>query len=167
MIPYAREIGAAVVLAAICGAAWAGWEWRDRSADLEAAELRAKSEQVIAEFHKAERDASERARRAEQAMVGAMAAIDESYERGKADASAKSEAVVAELRAGNLRLRQHWQGAVATCDLSHSAAAARYADELAQLREEASGRIVRIGAEADAQVKALQEAYEAMRSPAP
>ena len=108
-----------------------------------------------------------KARAEEQAKAAAVAKVAEQYEREKADAQAKSEAVVAGLRAGTVRLRQHWQAAVATCELSAGSAAARHADEITQLRAESAARIVRLGAEADAQVRALQEAYEALRRPAP
>lgn len=108
-----------------------------------------------------------KARALERAKAAAVAKVAEEYEREKADAQAKSEAVVAGLRAGTVRLRQHWQAAVATCDVSRDSATARHADEIAQLRAESAARIIRVGAEADAQVKALQEAYEALRRPAP
>lgn len=167
MIPYAREVGAAVVLAAILGAGWAGWEWRDRSADIEAAEARVKAEKVIGEFHKAEREASERARLAERARVDGLAAIAEQSEVRIREIQSEADAVVADLRAGNVRLRQHWQGAIATCDLSRDSAAALAAEREAELREQGAADLVRLAAEADAQVRALQEAYEAMRRPAP
>ena len=167
MIPYAREVGAAVLLAAICAAAWAGWEWRDRSADLEAAELRARSEQVIAEFHKAERAASERARNAERARVEGLAVIAEQSEVRIREIQSEADALAADLRAGNVRLRQHWQGAIATCGVSRDSAAAFAAEREAELREQGAADLVRLAAEADARVTALQDAYEAMRRPAP
>lgn len=167
MIPYAREIGAAVVLAAILGAGWAGWEWRDRSADIEAAEARAKAEKIIGDFAKAEAELQAKYRKAEQARTEAVAEAASQYNKGVSDAQAKSAAVVADLRAGNVRLRQHWQGAIATCDLSRDSAAALAAEREAELREQGAADLVRLAAEADAQVRALQEAYEAMRRPAP
>jgi len=167
MIPYAREAGALLVLAAICGAAWAGWEWRDRSADLESAEMRADAERKLAEYARAESELQARYRQAERDRVEAVSRAAQEYERGKADAQAKAESVVADLRAGNLRLRQHWQGAVATCDLSRDSAAALAAEREAQLREQGAADLVRLAAEADARIRAIQEAYEAMRRPAP
>ena len=167
MIPYAREIGAVGVLAAILGAGWAGWEWRDRSADIEAAEAKAKAERVVSEYAKAEADLQAKYRKAEQARTEAVAEAASQYSKGVSDAQAKSAAVVADLRAGNVRLRQHWQGAIATCDLSRDSAAALAAEREAELREQGAADLVRLAAEADAQVKALQEAYEAMRRPAP
>lgn len=126
-----------------------------------------RAEKVIGEFARAEAEAQEKARAAERQMAEAVAEAANEYERGMADARAKADRVVADLRAGNLRLRQHWQASVATCELSGSAAAALHAEQQAQLRAESAARIVRLGAEADAQIRALQEAYEALRRPAP
>lgn len=167
MIPYAREIGAAVVLAAILGAGWAGWEWRDRSADIEAAEAKVKAERVIAEYAKAEAELQAKYRKAEQARVDGLAAIAEQSEVRIREIQSEADALAAGLRAGNVRLRQHWQGAIATCDLSRDTAAALAAEREAELREQGAADLVRLAAEADAQVRALQEAYEAMRRPAP
>lgn len=112
-------------------------------------------------------EAEAKARQVEQRRVEDLAALDAKYQRELDDAKGKAESVAADLRAGNLRLRQHWQASIATCELSGSAAAALHADEVAQLRAESAARIVRLGAEADAQIRALQEAYEALRRPAP
>ncbi len=111
--------------------------------------------------------AEAKARQVEQDRAEAVAQVADAYEKGKADAQAKADRVVADLRAGNVRLRQHWQGAIATCDVSRDSAAALAAEREAELRAESASRIVRIGAEADAKVRALQDAYEALRRPAP
>lgn len=112
-------------------------------------------------------EAEAKARQVEQRRAEDLAALDAKYQRELDDAKGKAESVAADLRAGNLRLRQHWQASIATCELSGSAAAALHADEVAQLRAESAARIVRLGAEADAQIRALQEAYEALRRTAP
>ena len=163
VIPYAREIGALLILAAIVGAGWAGWEFRDRSADIEAAEARAHAEKVIGDFAKAEAELQAKYRKAERARTEAVARASKQYAKGREDAQDKADAVVADLRAGNVRLRQHWQGAVATCGVSRDSAVALAAERYAELREQGAADLVRLGAEADAQVRALQEAYEAMR----
>lgn len=167
MIPYAREIGAAVVLAAICAAAWAGWEWRDRSADAEIATLVAQHATELAGHERAAREAGERARAAERARAEDLAAIAEQSEVRIREIQSEADALAADLRAGNVRLRQHWQGAIATCGVSRDSAAALAAEREAELREQGAADLVRLAAEADAQVRALQEAYEAMRRPAP
>lgn len=96
---------------------------------------------------------TEQARKSEKRAADAMERISGAYEQGKRDAEAKSVAVVADLRAGNLKLRDHWRGCQRDAEAATSAAVA---DAEARVREEAAGRIVRVGAEADAQVRGLQ-----------
>lgn len=151
----------AVCLLAIAGVIGSGlYQWGYDTANVRA-------EKVIGEFAKAEAEAQEKARAVEQRRAEDLAALDAKYQRELDDAKGKAESVAADLRAGNLRLRQHWQASIATCELSADSAAALHADEVAQLRAESAARIVRLGAEADAQIRALQEAYEALRRPAP
>lgn len=167
MIPYAREIGAAVVLAAILGAGWAGWEWRDRSSDAEMATLVAQHATEMAGHERAAREASERARSSERARTEDLAAIAEQSEVRIREIQSEADTLAADLRAGNVRLRQHWQGAIATCGVSRDSAAAFAAEREAELRAEGAADLVRLAADADARVTALQDAYEAIRRPAP
>lgn len=89
-------------------------------------------------------------RKLEQDLAVAQAGVSDAYEKGKKNAESKSAAVVADLRAGNLRLQQRWAVCAATPAPSESDAAARD-------REESAGRIVRAAAECDAQVRGLQD----------
>lgn len=104
--------------------------------------------------------AAARAKEAEQAK--AIAAITDTYTRELADAQQTHDAVVADLRDGVLKLRRHWQGYLATSELSEAAAAAAVADGSADDRGESAGRIVRAAAEADAQIRALQGVVRAL-----
>ena len=92
----------------------------------------------------------------ERARVAAANVLAQQYEQEKADALATHDRVVAELRAGNLRLHARWQATVATHDLSTAAAAAALADAAARDREESAGRAIGAAAQCDAQVRALQ-----------
>lgn len=148
MIPYAREIGAAVILAAIVGAGWLGWEWRDRSADAEMAT-------IVAKHATAQAEAQAKARAAEQAKARANAKIAAEYEAKLDEIRANARNLAADLLAGNVRLRDHWAGC-ATDRVSGDAAAARLADEARQLRAESLERIAAITGEADAKERALQ-----------
>lgn len=112
-------------------------------------------------------EAEAKAREIERRRVESIAEIEAKHASELGRIESEVEALVSDLRAGNLRLRQHWQASIATCELSGSAAAALHAEHQAQLRAESAARIVRLGAEADAQIRALQEAYEALRRPAP
>lgn len=125
-----------------------GREWRDRSADL----AEAKVELAAA---KGETAAVQDARQAEHQQGQALAEIGVEHEQDRQSAEAVPAAVVADLRADRLRLREHW-AACETRALSEAAAGAVERDEAARLREEAAARIVRIGRDADDQVKACQ-----------
>ena len=149
----------ALVLAAL---AWGGYKlhayvWQN---GYNAANVRA--EQVIAEFAKAEADAQARARVTERRYLERITDISEQYERDKADAQAAADRLAADLRAGNVRLRNEWAGCE-TGRVSGDATAARLADEAAQLRAKGASDLVRAAAEADAQVRGLQRVIEAER----
>lgn len=92
----------------------------------------------------------------ERARTAAANALAAQYEQEKADAQAASDRVVADLRAGNQRLHDRWQAALATAGLSATAAAAAGADGGPADRYESAGRIVRAAEECAAQVKGLQ-----------
>lgn len=100
------------------------------------------------------------ARKTELAKDAAIAAVATVYEQDKTDAKAKHDAVVADLRAGAVRLRDHW-----TCPVAVPSAAAGTGqrDAAADLRAADSGDLVRLGAEADAQIRAAQAVIVADR----
>lgn len=98
----------------------------------------------------------------ERELVSVQASVAKAYERGKRDAEAKQAIVVNDLRSGNLRLRKHWAGCEAG-RVSDAAAASRELDAATRDREESAGRIVRAAAEADAQIRALQNLLRAER----
>ena len=160
MIPYAREAGAVVLLVALTAWSWLAYDYghgnglAESSDQVAAANKRA--ETVIAEYAKAEADALARARAAEQKDAREKHAAGEAYERGKADAQAASDAVVSDLRAGNVRLRDHWQGCVATDRLSRAAADAGQPDADAELRFADAGTAVRLADQCDAWIRSLQ-----------
>ena len=99
----------------------------------------------------------------ERKRADAMKAIAQNYEDEKDAAAAESDRVIADLRAGNLRLRQLWQAQAATADLSQAVARAAQPDEGARDREESAAAIVRAADECDAQVRGLQRVIEADR----
>ncbi|HEY1036666.1 MAG TPA: hypothetical protein VGE09_16950, partial [Pseudoxanthomonas sp.] len=80
------------------------------------------------------------------------------------------DAVVADLRAGNLRLRKEWAGCE-TQRLSDAAASAIERDALAASRDALAGDLVRVGRDADDQLRAcqavVQEDREAINGSAP
>lgn len=143
------------VLAAVAAfAVWsalmfgAGWAWRaDRAEGAQAADQRDTAQARVA--------AEQGARATEKSAASDMAEIGARHEEDRTDAETVPAAVAADLRAGNLRLRREWAGCE-TQRLSDAAAAARERDALAASRDEAAGRIVRIGRDADDQLRACQ-----------
>lgn len=126
----------------------AGWSWRGSRAD-------AASSKTALSQSKAETEAQEEARITEHANAQRTNEIAESYERGKQDAQATSDRVAADLRAGNLKLRNEWAGCE-TQRLSDASASASRIDAGADDRAASASRIVRAAAEADAQIRGLQ-----------
>ena len=127
---------------------WAGWEWRDRSADL------AESRKEVAES-RAETAAHVAARTAEHEQADKLAAIGAKHEEDRASAPSVADAVVAGVRSGDLRLRDGW----ASCEtqrLSEASAAAIERDAATERRAEFAAAVVRVGAEADSQLAACQ-----------
>lgn len=149
---YVRLIAAGALLAL---SFWAGWEWRDRSADLAAADA------ATAAWKHAE--AQQRgARTTEQQAGQRLATIGEKHEQDRQAAEAVPAAVVADLRAGNLRLRREWQGCEAR-RMSDAAAGALERDALAASRDALAGEVVRIGRDADDQLASCQAVVKADR----
>lgn len=105
---------------------------------------------------KAARDTEHR--KAKEAQV-----IAAKYEDEKRAIETESARVVADLRAGNLRLRKLWEAQAATADLSRAVASTSQPDDQAADRAESASRIVRAAAECDAQVRGLQAVIEADR----
>jgi hypothetical protein len=104
--------------------------------------------------------ASEAARAKEHEQASQFQAIAQQYEQDKTDAQAKADRTIADLRAGTVRLRSQWQGCQAR-GVSAAPASASQPDADAQLRSKGASDLVRIAAEADAQIRGLQAALKA------
>ena len=133
----------------------AGREWRDRSADL------AESRQQVAQLT-GQVEAVQGARQAEHEQGQVLAGIGAKHEQDRMAAEAVPAAVVADLRAGVVRLREEWAGCE-TRALSEAAAGAAERDASARLREQGAADLVRIGRDADDQVRACQAVITAER----
>ena len=131
----------------------AGLAFRARAADAvaraDAAEQRAQTLeaqlQAVSEARNKEREAAKRAN-----------AIAAQYEQDKLNAESAAKRTADDLRAGNLRLRQQWEGCKAG-GVPQANGAAGQPDAAAEQRIEGASNLVRIGQEADAQVMGLQE----------
>jgi hypothetical protein len=99
----------------------------------------------------------QKARAQEQAAEQAQAAAQATYEKDKADAKAQYDHDVAALRAGTLKLRSEWSCTPQLAAAVQSAAASGpSADAKAEQRDKDASDLVRISADADAQIRALQ-----------
>jgi len=148
---------ATVWLTSLLVSCWCGWEWRDRTADVDAGRVKVKelTSQVRAE---------ESARATEQAMGRELALIGAKYEEDRTAAAAVPVAVVAGVRDGSLQLRDD----LATCNtarLSEAVAGTIERDQAAQLRAEVAGALVQIGRDADDHLLACQAVIAADRLP--
>lgn len=121
----------------------------------------------LAEDREAERIATEAANQYKDALATAQNAVSAAYEKGKADAEANAKRVVADLRAGNLVLRDRWTSCQASSGLPRPATNTSEPDAGTTDRDESAGRIVQAAAQCDAQVKGLQNLLRLERQSQP
>lgn len=141
--------------------AW--WGWTGHAAyDHLTQRVQAEAAKTEAQIATLTLKASEAARAEEKAKADAVNAVATAYERGKTDAKANGERVAADLRAGNLRLRDQWRGCEAR-GVSGTATGAGEPAGSAELRATGAGDLVRAAAEADAWIRALQSVTQADR----
>ena len=157
----------ALILATILGLGGAGTAgYHKGKADAERAAKIAMSEH-LAEDREAERAATEAADRYKDALATAQNAVSAAYEKGKADAEANAKRVVADLRAGNLVLRDRWTSCQASSGLPRPTPDTSEPDARTADRDESAGRIVQAAAQCDAQVKGLQNLLRLERQSQP
>jgi len=147
---------ALLAVAAIALSFWAGWSWRgDRAESAEARQQAGASAAVVEQVNKA--------RATEHTQADTMAIIGAKHEEDRAAAEAVPAAVVAELRAGTVRLRHD----LATCHtgrLSEAAAGAVQRDAPADLGVTVAGPAIGVGRDADDQLRACQTVIAADRA---
>lgn len=117
---------------------------------------------AASELFKAETDATNAARAVERVQAKAHTDIAESYEKGKTDAQANADRLVADLDAGTVRLRKGW-AACETSLLSRTAADSTEPDAATSWRNSSAGRIIGAADRDAAQIRALQAALIADR----
>lgn len=134
----------------------AGWAWRGDRAD--GAEARQQASASAAQAQQVNQ-----VRATERTQADKLAAIGVKHEEDRTAAQAVPDAVVAELRAGTVRLRHD----LATCHtdrLSEAAASAGERDAPADLGVTLAGPAVGIGRDADDQLRACQAVIAADRA---
>lgn len=137
----------------------AGWAWRgDRAEGVEARQHASASAAVVEQVNQT--------RAEEQSNALLLADIGAKHEEDRAAAQAVPDAVVAELRAGTVRLRHD----LATCHtdrLSEAAAGAGERDAPPDLGVTIAGPAIGIGRDADDQLRACQAVIAADRAETP
>lgn len=147
MLSRAQVVGIAWLLS-LLAAFSAGWTWKGDRAEVREARTELKQSKVEAK-------AADEARAKERSQSDAMAKIGEKHELDRQAAEGVADSVVADLRAGNYRLRNE----LASCEtsrLSSAAASASERDAGAISREEIAAAAVRIARDADDQLRACQ-----------
>lgn len=164
LVPW-RLIGAALLIVGLC--LWSRSCGYDAGAEdgreSVAAIERAKAEQEVRIAHETAQAAKAAADRYIQRAEAANAAATQ-YQKALNDANRRADATVADLLAGNLRLRRLWQGCQAVSAPGSAAPGGRVADDSTDDRAASAGRIVRAAAECDAQVRGLQAVVHADRA---
>jgi hypothetical protein len=130
-----------------------GLAFRARAAD---AVARADASEQRAQTLEAQLQAVSEARNKEREAAKRANAIAAQYEQDKLNAESAAKRTADDLRAGNLRLRQQWEGCKAG-GVPQANRAASEPDAAAEQRIEGASNLVRIGQEADAQIRALQD----------
>lgn len=130
----------------------AGWRWRGDRSDLAMARVDVEQQAGVVQSER-------RLRRAQEERSEAMASLGEQHEHDRERAAEVDADVVAALRAGTLRLRDDL-AACHTGRLSEAAARTGKRDEGAQLRAEVAAALVRVGRDADDQLRACQAVIE-------
>ena len=147
----------AVLLAAIVGMGGAGVAGYNKGKTDAERVAKIAMDKHLAADREEETKAKEKARADRDALAVAQNAASAAYEKGKRDAEQNSKRVVADLRTGNLVLRNHWTACQASLDVPTTPAGPSEPDAGAADRAESAGRIVQAAAQCDAQVRGLQE----------
>lgn len=102
-------------------------------------------------------EAHKNARTLEQEMQAAIDNVAKRYEEKRREEREVEADTIADLRDGNLRLRNHWQGCEATSRVSADSITSSILDARAAAREASAGAIVRAGRQCDNWIIGLQE----------
>jgi hypothetical protein len=128
---------------------------------------KAQNAAVLVDLAEKTRVAADKAHALERSIGTSLAAAGEQYEKGKRDAQAAGAGVVADLRAGNLRLQKRWAGCEAASAVPGTPASPGGSDATADSRRQGAGDLVRVADESDAQLAACQAVVRADRKVTP
>lgn len=153
--------GLAIVLLLVAGVQ----TWRLGNAQDAYAAYRDKVVAATAKASQAAATAREKALEAREAYLWKSGEAENAYQAGRESAINYQNTVVADLRSGNLRLRNEWQSCMRGPVPASGpiASPARGSDGPADVPAEAFGRVLRVGADADNAVRWLQSELIATR----
>ena len=157
----------ALILAAILGLGGAGVAGYNKGKTDAERVAKLNMDEHLVEDREAERTATEAASRHKDELAAAQNKVSAAYEKGKSDAEANAKRVVADLRAGNLVLRDRWTSCQASSGLPRPTPDTSEPDARTADRDESAGRIVQAAAQCDAQVKGLQSLLRLERQSQP
>lgn len=161
MIPYGRLIGAVVVLAALAGWTWVVHDYASSEADAEIEAIKADFADERTKLAQKRAEAITEARADERRKAKEQAAIAAKLIEENADALADRDRTIADLRAGNVQLRDRF-----TCRVPDPAAGAGGSDEAPQggLLPADAEFLVSLAAEADEVARQLAACQAVVRS---
>lgn len=151
-------------LSVVLGAALAVQSWRLDSTKGDLAKEQAAFQAYRDKLTAATAKVSALAAKAREEYQELSARAESNYQAGRDSAEQHQAAVVADLRSGNIRLRDEWRACMsASAQGQVTAGAAKGPDDPAEVPAEAFGRVLRVGADADNQVTWLQAELLATR----
>lgn len=153
----------------LCAGSW----WHGHHIGYDTAETKGQVEinRLTAQIASEREASSEASRLKEQEHAAALAAASTHYQEELKNAKANSDRLVADLRAGNVKLQDRWHACVAASVVPSPAGSAGADDAGSRLRAEGEGSVlgdiadqVRDADEADAWIKYLQSVVRADRA---
>lgn len=155
-MPDLRVLGLIGILALLAGSHWLAWQDGHKRAGDAAALVMARYE---ADLTSQRLRFEQQARETEESHRAWLATVDQLHQEDLKRAKDNADRVVADLRNGNLRLRREWSACETNARVSEATAAVSSANAAAELRAAAAAAIVRVGAECDATIRALQATH--------
>lgn len=110
-------------------------------------------------------EAAKRAAEARQEYYATLSKADAAYAAGRESALNYQNTVVADLKSGNVRLRNEWQACMSRPhQVGTAGTATGVGQEATAVPAEAFGRVLRVGADADNEITWYQQALTATRA---
>ncbi|XTQ92565.1 hypothetical protein ACQR5W_11635 [Xanthomonas sacchari] len=168
MLPIALQPYAVLIrlglYAAVAGALFIGGCQHGKSSqEAKTAEVQARYDAYVAKMVALTNQVAIATERARQEYHAKSAEAARNYEDGRKSAEEHQTTLVADLRAGNVRLRSEWAACMSAPGKGQAGSAVGSDDAATPVPPEALGRVLRVGDDADNQVQWLQTELMATR----